>query len=170
MRVMGATQFTVEGPFDVPSSLRGATKHISAGCNAFWKQHPALAPRKGCYAFGIRSGGGIRLTYVGLTTRQSFKGECFARHKVEDHYNPELKLQAHGTPVLFLIVAPQVKTPKRRISELETFLINTCVANGIHLTNKRKRGGKAWTVAGVVPRAQGRPPAAATALRTSIGI
>lgn len=142
---MSFTQFIVHGPFAVPPSCKYRYYgywRIREGAADFWKQEGAqnLRDKKGCYAFGVRAGRGIRLTYVGLTVDQTFGSECFTRHKVREHYNPALRKKKKGTALLYFVVAPKGKTPTSRIPQVETFLIQTCVANGVTVTNQRKRG------------------------------
>jgi len=174
---MSFTQFTVYGPYPIPLSCRYRFHgywRVREGARSFWAdaEAKALQDRKGCYAFGVRTGGGITLTYVGLTVVQTFGKECFTKHKVSEHYNPALRRRKRkkGTPVLYFVVAPRGKTPSLRIPQVESFLIQTCVTNGIEVTNQRKRGEYAWGIGGISPRARGRPADPAAGLRKALRI
>lgn len=164
---MSFTTFDVHGPYPVPWHHYYRKRHITERCPEFWTDETKrLHSKLGCYAFGIRAGRGIRLTYIGLTTRQTFSKECFTKHKVRAHYDRALKSVKRGTPVLLFLTARNARrTPKNRIAELETFLIQTCLAKGVKLTNIRKRGHIACGIAGVTPKAKGRPKAESALLR-----
>lgn len=166
------TRFTVYGPIEIPTTGTGQSRHVVRYCRAFWKDTEAapLRNRKGCYAFGIKHGESIKLFYVGLAAKQSFEQECFTQHKVQDHYNPALRKRRNGKPVMFLVVAPNVKPPTSRIDDLESFLIQTAVANNAPLSNKRKRGKRFWSITGVAHSPAGRPSTAAKALKAALGI
>lgn len=169
---MSFTQFTVHGPIAIPAECKYRYYgywRIREGASQFWNLDEAadLKDRKGCYVFGVRAGKGIRISYVGLTVA-NFKQECFTRHKVQSHYNPSLRKRKNGTPIMYFVVAPRGKTPSLRIPQLESFLIQACVANGMKVTNQRKRGEFAWGITGISPRAQGRPPDPAASLRKAL--
>lgn len=166
------TRFTVHGPFRIPYVGTGNRRHVVRSCPDFWvdQETSVLKNRKGCYAFGIRHGSATRLYYVGLAAKQVFSKECFTHHKVDEHYNPVLKKRPNGTPVLYLVAAPPVKPPVNRIDDLESFLIQTAVANHQPLTNKRKRGRRHWTIPGVAYSPQGRPTQPARDLKDALRI
>jgi hypothetical protein len=170
---MSFTQFLVHGPIAIPAECKYRYYgywRIREGASQFWKLEDAakLRDRKGCYVFGVRAGRGIRITYVGLTIKQTFGTECFTRHKVKNHYNVGLRKRKNGTAVMFFVVAPKGKTPSLRIPQVETFLIQSCVANGVSVTNERKRGYFAWGITGISPKARGRPQESAALLRKSM--
>ena len=166
------TSFEVHGPFSIPTEQVGVGWKVRTGCPDFWKDPSArkLAGRRGCYVFGMRAAKGIRLSYVGRTTRQTFDKECFTIHKTGEHYNPALNAVEKGTPVLFLIAAPKTKGKPngRRIADLEDFLIQTATGNGTELTNIRGIDAKSWGIAGVVRSGQGKPSKPAAALKKAL--
>ena len=161
------TDFQVHGPFEVPVHHGAAGRIVRAAEGTeFFGSHPALAPRRGCYVFGIRAGGGITPVYVGKT-HGSFAEECFTPHKL-GKYNEGLVEYARGTPVLFLLTPPERRGPPNQghINELEAFLIQTGVAANEDLLNVQGTGGADWTITGVLRAGQGRPSDSASLFKT----
>jgi hypothetical protein len=169
---MTQTVFEVLGPFNVPTEKRRGGRHIPTKCPDFWQAHPQLAGRRGCYVFAIRAGRGFRPIYVGKAVKQSFGKECFATHKIGDHYNPALLDTLKGTPVLFFVALPtgRGKPNGKRVADLESFLIQLGVARNPDLSNVRGRSEKQWSIRGVVRGARGKPSASAIALKTMLHV
>lgn len=86
---------------------------------------PGLSDACGCYIFSIRR----RAWYIGMAERQSFRGECFSIHKI-NQYNYSLQ-RVSGEPQLHLIAkrtptgrfASPASGGHRDIQFLETMLI-----------------------------------------------
>jgi hypothetical protein len=165
--------FSPHGPFPVPmlSGPGGRTITATEGAK-FWSDHPSLAKERGCYIFAMRSGGGVRPTYVGKATK-TFEQETFTHHKLSEHYHRALVSQTKGTPVLFFFFHPRKKgaTNRKLIDALETFLIQQCKwRNPNRLTNKRKLPKHKWAVSGVVRSGVGKPSHSALSVRSLIGV
>src|SRR5262245_60180744 len=78
-------EFVVAGPFEVPAHRAKVSRVVrTAEAATFWAKHKAFKTRRGCYVFGIRSGGGIRPMYVGKATK-SFGQEVFEPHKLNKY-------------------------------------------------------------------------------------
>ena len=117
------TEFFVSGPHEVPL-YRGRNGRIvrqEEGSN-FFRKHPSLARKRGCYVFAMRSGGGIKPAYVGKASK-TFEQECFTAHKL-GKCNQVLVDYGSGTLVLvFFVCAKGGKSPTIKIRLLEDFLI-----------------------------------------------
>jgi hypothetical protein len=160
------TKFTAHGPFEVPNYRGPGGRTVRAiDGREFFNHHKALAPKRGCYVFGIRAGRGITPVYVGKATI-SFEAECFAVHKLSK-YNESLADYARGTPVLFFVTHPDQRgrVATNRIRDLELFLIQAGVAANADLLNVRGTQAANWAIEGVIRSRVGRPTSAATAFR-----
>jgi hypothetical protein len=163
--------FTVHGPYNVPfKQNRGGRAISSKDGKAFWEEHPELTSSRGCYVFGVRSGGGMKPGYVGKATK-GFGQETFESHKLVK-YITCLSLYKKGTPVLFFIVAPAVqgKPNLKQIGELEDFLIQEGLAVNPNLQNERGTKTVKWTVVGVVRSRKGRPTQDAVKFRKMMAL
>jgi hypothetical protein len=126
----------------------------------FWDNDSAkpLADGIGCYVFGSRAGKGFKPWYVGQSTG-AFKRECFASDK-RNKYNGILFKGKKGTPVMFFITVVRRKgpVPKKKIDELETFLIQTARIKNPELINIAKTKDKHdWGIKGIVNAGKGKP-------------
>jgi hypothetical protein len=170
------TVFKIHGPCDVPYSraATGSAKRIRAdGADLFWQAGGAArhASSKGCYVFGLRSGGGTTPWYVGKTTK-TFEQECFTPDKLHK-YNDVLWQGKKGTPVLFFVVFPtkQGRPSKRKITEVEKFLIQTALTKNNQLVNKANtRNLPDWGLGGIVNAGQGKPSESASRFRSMMGL
>lgn len=163
--------FDVLGPFAVPFLEGAAGKNIgpSEG-RSFFSEHPALASKKGCYVFGVRSGRGTTPVYVGKATK-SFEQECFALHKIVK-YNRGLLDYVKGTPVMFFVVLESRKgaTNRNAISDLEYYLIQIAFNRNENLLNERSIDHPEWGIRGVVRGGQGKPSFAASSFVRAMGL
>ena len=163
--------FVVNGPFEVPAYRGRAARTISSEeARRFWDAHSDFGSRRGCYLFGIRSGGGITPIYVGKATR-GFRQEVFAPHKITK-YQQALADYGRGTPILLFLTAPRSRGAPNRgaIEELEEFLIQTAVSQNPELLNVKGTRRAEWAIAGVLRSGVGRPSAAARLLKTMLDI
>jgi len=163
--------FEVHGPFDVPvyQGKNGRIVRVEEG-DALFKSHATLKARRGCYVFGMRAGKGITPTYVGKATK-TFGQECFTAHKL-GKCNQTLVDYQKGTLVIFFLVAPQGKgrPAKNQIAELEDFLIQTGVAKNAKLLNVQGTKRADWSIKGLFRAKKGKPPKAASLLKSAMGI
>jgi len=164
-------EFTIEGPFDVPvyKGKNGRIVRAEEGETLF-DHHPNLASKRGCYVFGMRSGGGITPTYVGKATR-TFKGECFTAHKL-GKANETLVDTERGTLVIFFVVAPsgRGRPAEKKIELLEHFLIQAGVAVNPSILNVKGTKQEEWSIKGVLRTRRGRPTYRASAFRSAMRI
>jgi hypothetical protein len=154
--------FDVHGPRQIPTvqGHRGSRYIGPDQGPEFFVENDDLAQERGCYVFGMRSGGGITPWYVGKTTK-SYESECFQPHKLVKY--SEALHSGVGSPVLFFLVHPRGRGPpsKWAIEELETFLIQTAFTRNPKLLNKTKRGIVYWGIQGLLRGRQGKPSDAA---------
>lgn len=154
--------FIVEGPYEVPLYKGRASRVVRAeDGRQFFSKHPALAKRRGVYAFAVRSGGGVRPVYVGCATRQ-FANECFQPHKI-GKCNEALADCERGTLILFFVctAAGKGKPPAKQIRLVEDFLIQAGVSVNPDLLNIKGTQQENWSIAGVIRNTRGslrRPP------------
>lgn len=162
-------EFTVEGPFKVPvyEGKNGRIVRSEEG-EALFRHHARLASKRGCYVFGMRSGGGTIPTYVGQATK-SFKSECFTAHKL-GKCNESLVDAEKGTLVVFFVIAPsgRGRPAAKQIDLLEQFLIQAGVAANPNLLNVKGTKEEEWSIRGVIRAPRGRPSAAASAFRSAM--
>lgn len=121
----------------------------------FFEAHPALATKRGCYVFAMRSGGGITPMYVGKATK-SFGQECFTNHKL-GKCNEALAAYQRGNLVLFFYAAPDKKTSAHKINLLENYLIQASLSVNDQLLNIKKTKKDAWSIKGVLRSRGGKP-------------
>ncbi len=152
-----ATTVSVEGPLKVPCYQGRVGRTITdKNIRDFWRKHAALSKGRGCYVFGIRTGGGLTPGYVGKATKL-FKQETFAHHKIT-RYQRFLVDYQKGTPVIFFITAAKKKGAPNsaHISQLETFLIHVALALNPELLNIKGTKVEQWAIVGVL-RSKGKP-------------
>ena len=160
------TIFVVHGPMEVPFYRGKAARTITDdNVKEFWRKHPEIGKKRGCYVFGIRASKGYRVGYVGRATK-SFKGETFSPHKLT-RYQQFLADYLAGTPVLFFLALPQSKGKPNlsAISTLEAFLIQVGLAANPDLLNVRGTRKEEWAIGGVLRARRGKPSASAIAFR-----
>lgn len=166
-----ATQFIVKGPYEVGVHKGKASRTLTEeNVKEFWNRHPELARLRGCYVFAIRAGRGGTPGYVGKATR-TFKQEVFQPHKLAK-YQRFLADYVKGTPVLFFIEAPRRKgkANSNHIQEAERFLIQVALAANPDLLNIKGTKEEQWSISGVLRPGQGKPSAAAKALKRTLKI
>lgn len=137
---------------------------------AFFNHHPSLKDKKGCYVLAIRSGGGVTPTYVGKATK-SFGQECFTTHKL-GKCNQSLVDYERGTLVLVLFECPvsKGKTPEKKISLLEDFLIQTALSVNENLLNVKQTKQAEWSIRGIIRSGSGKPSASALIAKRMLGM
>lgn len=162
--------FSVEGPYEVlcQEERGGRIIQAEAGSELF-ERVDSLGRAKGCYVFGIRSGGGTLPWYVGKTAK-GFRVECFQPHKL-NKYNEAIAKAGFGTPVLFFVVHPASRGRPNRpaIAELEGFLIQAAYITNPQLLNRTRLEGRGWAIQGF-GNGRGRPPKSAVKLARTLGI
>lgn len=165
------TQFTCQGPFDVPTArLPGGKSITPAQIKSFWAANPDHVASVGCYVFGMRAGKGITPFYVGKATK-SFGQEAFAPHKLTK-YLPALSEYKRGTPVMFFVAYPKAKkgsTNLRHIAALEKFLIQQAAIANPYLCNIKHASAPAWGIAGVLRSNTKKPTKGAAAFKALLG-
>ncbi|MEN1929812.1 hypothetical protein WCE37_12585 [Luteimonas sp. MJ250] len=164
------SEFIVSGPHVVPV-YRGRVSRIvrSEEGDAFFKAHPSLKARNGCYIFAMRSGGGITPIYVGKATK-SFDQECFTSHKL-GKCNQILADYAKGTLVLFLFESPQgKKAPTYQIDLLENFLIQSALSVNEDLLNIKKTKQEKWSIRGIIRSSAGKRSQSAKSASSMLGL
>jgi len=135
-------RFSVHGPFQIPRH-NGLVARDAASRREFWEgielAEEGLSEACGCYVFAV----GKSAWYVGMASKRTFEGECFAPHKIM-LYN-EILHELCGKPTLTLI-AP--RTPEKRfrkpsknghgsIDFLEDILIGMGIRHNPELLNIR---------------------------------
>ena len=165
------TVFNAVGPFEVPFYQGKAGRTITdENVRAFWERNIDMAPRRGCYVFGIRAGKGWTPGYVGRATK-SFKQEVFAHHKLT-RYQQFLVEYTKGTPVLFFVTLPKKRGAPNasRIRELEDFLIQAGLAANPNLLNIKGTKAEEWGIAGVLRGGKGKRSSGASQFRALMKI
>jgi len=169
---MKTFEFVVRGPFDVPLRCNGSKRDLN--CAEFWGRTEvlsALSGQSGCYVFALRSKkGGFLPAYIGLT-RRGFWKEVFNPSNLEKYCRAVSDARGHR-PVLFLVAHPKAKGKLNRtyIGELETFLIQAGSTRNPDIRNTKGVPRPKWRIRGVTGRRPGKPPAAATKLRATMGL
>lgn len=140
-------EFSIHGPFEVPRKEGYfQINNNKSFIEEFWleveKDQQGLSNAKGCYIFATQAAGGYTPWYIGLTSRQNFKGECFQSTKI-NYYNDGI-YEKKGKPVIFLIA---YRTNKKKFSNsiarkeldfLESLLIGEALKKNEKLLNKQK--------------------------------
>ena len=161
--------FATYGPFEMPVYQGKAGRTVTGDqASEFWARHAAYAERRGCYIFGIRTGGGITALYVGKATK-GFKQEVFQPHKLTK-YHQGLADYVKGTPVLIFLTSPPSKGAinVKEIGELEEFLIQTAVSKNPDLLNVRGTKRADWSITGILRSGVGKPSKAARTLKQAL--
>lgn len=164
------SEFMVSGPHLVPvyKGKVGRVVRAEEG-ESFFKQHPALKAKKGCYVFAMRSGGGITPVYVGKATK-SFGQECFTSHKL-GKCNEILAEYARGSLVIFLFESPVgKKAPTYQIDLLENFLIQSALSVNDGILNIKKTKQERWSIRGLIRSSRGKPSKSAKAAASMLGL
>ncbi len=149
--------FIIHGPFEIDFEKRKGGRTLTF--ENFWNEDSDaayLAGERGCYAFGLRSGPGLRPLYVGKATK-TFKQETFNpsnRHKYHNGFSEFGK----GTPVMYFVVHPKQKgkTNGRLIAEIEDFLIQAGVAKNPDIQNVKGTSEPKWSIKGAVRSGAGK--------------
>lgn len=149
--------FVVHGPFEVTVEKRKGGRTLVF--DDFWDDDAEatyLANKCGCYAFAIRTGGGLQPLYVGKATR-TFRQETFNpsnRHKYHDGFSD----YARGTPVMYFVAHPSQKgrTNEKHIAAIEDFLIQAGVAKNPDLQNIKGTQRPSWSIKGVIRSGVGK--------------
>ena len=166
--------YEVRRPCVVPvrKAAAGGLEVAADKLGHFWEKAGRVARRRGCYVFGMRHGETLRIFYVGRTTDQKFKGECFRPHKMRI-YNKVLARAARRQAVLIFVTPTErrgnVATVTREIKRIEKWLINAAYRANPGLMNKQlvKRPAS-WRIAGVTPGTPGKTSQVARLLRRSL--
>ena len=164
------SEFTVSGPYLVPlyKGKVGRIVRTEEGDN-FFKTHPSLKARTGCYIFAMRSGGGITPAYVGKATK-SFGQECFTSHKL-GKCNEILADYSRGSLVLFLFEsAPGKRPPTYQIDLLENFLIQSALSVNDDLLNIKKTKQESWSIRGIIRSKGSKASKSAKAASSMLGL
>jgi hypothetical protein len=168
-----AAIFRVFGPYKIPLSRGKKFNCIEPGCSEFWTQSETtrLAKERGCYLFAIRAAKGYRPIYVGKTSK-SFERECFASHKIANHYLPALSNTGKGTPVMFLIILSRSKgVPNQRaIGQVESFLIQNALVKNPKLSNVQGTKEEHWGITGIIRGGKGKVSQPTREFRKAMGI
>lgn len=163
--------FEVYGPFEVP--LEKGYRRVAKDLRTLWEQEGAseVGDRAGVYVLCIKTSRGEMPTYVGKTTKQSFKAEAFTPAKLY-LYDKALDDYKIGKPVIYFIAYPIVRGPinAKAIDELETYLINEASRRNPNLTNLRKVKKYNWGICGVLRTGPGKPSASATKFKGALGL
>jgi hypothetical protein len=141
------TEFTIKGPFEVPTSLNRIRTISRWDRRALWEGEAGeFADSIGCYVFTRKYANKFTPLYIGQTTK-GFRDECFGPGKL-GILQPELK--GHKMLHLFLLVSPiGGVVAARRIKELERFLIETAIVKYPALGNKVWASGHTWSLKGI---------------------
>lgn len=162
-------EFVVSGPHVVPiyKGKSGRIVREQEG-REFFAHHPSLGEKRGCYIFAMRSGGGIKPTYVGKATK-SFSQECFTSHKL-GKCNQTLVDYGKGTLVIFLFeaIASKGKAPANEIGLIENFLIQTSLSVNEDLLNIKQTKQESWSIRGIIRSGVGKPSKSASLAKSML--
>ncbi|QSX75740.1 hypothetical protein HIV01_004235 [Lysobacter arenosi] len=165
------SEFIVSGPHVVPvyKGKVGRIVRAEEG-EEFFRNHPSLQGRSGCYVFAMRASRGLTPMYVGKATK-SFGQECFASHKL-GKCNEILADYARGTLVLFMFESPSGrKAPTYQIDLLENFLIQSALSVNDTLLNIKKTKQETWSIRGMIRSSKkGKRSKAASAASNMLGL
>ena len=163
--------FKVIGPFAVPFTRNPGGKLISdEDVVAFWKLHGKHSKRRGCYAFGMRTGKGAMPGYVGKTSK-TLKKEVFGLHQL-NKYHQFMTEYEKGRPILFFVIAPKSAGPpnSKKIREVEKYLINLAMTRNPTLRNKQDTDIPRWGIQGIVRGKKGKTSRGTKDMRKMLGI
>ena len=165
------SEFTVEGPYNIPIEKHPGGRTIPKDLGSFWTLTGNLGERRGCYVFAFRVGKGYKPVYVGKATK-GFEQECFAHHKIASHYYPALHRLANRPPVMFFICQEvrKGKPNESEIRDIESFLTKLAAAKNPDLSNVKGKKLPEWSIQGVVRSGKGKPTGAAKALKKMLGL
>lgn len=164
------SEFIVSGPHPVTAYKGKAGRIVRAEeGDEFFKKHPSLKSKNGCYIFAMRSGGGITPMYVGKATK-SYGQECFTAHKL-GKCNEILADYSRGSLVIFLFESPAgKKTPTYQIDLLENYLIQSALSVNDELLNIRKTKQEKWSIRGLIRSSSGKPSKPTKAAKSMLGL
>jgi len=159
--------FTIMGPYTIPFEVRPGGRFLL--CDKFWKHHPTVAMRKGCYVFAMRNRG-LTPIYVGQATI-SFKQETFNVANINKYMSGFLDY-GRGTPLMYFVVHDVSTGPtnKKQITEVENFLIQAGVARNPDLQNAKGTQTPQWSIKGVIRSSVGKPTTSAKQFRSLFDI
>ncbi len=155
-------EFEVHGPYRIPTQkVQRGTRIIGRDdAKSFWTSDPRIediADCVGCYVFAVRVGKGFRPAYIGKTVR-SFEKEALAHSKRTRYNEYMLRHYKIGTPIMFFLSYPSKgQMSKKRIKELETFLIQLAVSRNDKLINIQGTRTPRWGISGVLRSFRRKP-------------
>jgi hypothetical protein len=165
------TEFLVSGPHVIPiyQGKNGRIVREEEG-REFFRHHPSLSSKRGCYMFAMRTGRGLTPSYIGKATK-TFKQECFTAHKL-GKCNQTLVDYGRGTLVMFLFEAKagRGKAPISQIKLLEDFLIQTAVSVNEDLLNIKSTKQESWSIRGIIRSTAGKPSQPALDAKRALGL
>ena len=130
-------KFSIHGPFDLPRE-NGLIDSSAHSKRVFWKQVeecvPGLSDACGCYVFVLKAGRGALPWYVGLTQKNTFRGEAIGSHQVS-HYDRALAGKTRSKAQLFFIAK---QTPTERFANGE-FPARRGVSRDLHVRHGHQK-------------------------------
>lgn len=162
--------FSVEGPHEIPliSGVKG--QYFESKWPAGWDHLGEVVQSRGCYVFAFKAAKGYRPVYVGKATK-CFGQECFAHHKVAQHYGPALMETGKGKPVMFFLVADKKgAAASAHIGELEKYLIRQASEKNPQLRNVQHKKPARWGIKGLLRSGAGAASASAAKLQQAVGL
>jgi hypothetical protein len=173
--------FEIFGPFQLPRRDR-QIDDSKLGIEGFWasvgEEEEGLSGACGCYVFAMRAGQGIVPWYVGLTSKMSFRRECFQTSKLLI-YSKAVHATQKGAPLLYLVAkrtpggkfGKASKNSQRDIVFLENVLIRHGLKRNEALFNRKKtKFLKTMRVPGILNSTKGKPSRAVISLRRALGL
>ena len=166
-------QFKVYGPYEIPIEKKARGFKFKEDRSGFWEKIKAdagikVSEKKGCYVFGMRSGGGITPLYVGRTTRQTLEKEAFADGKIKRYYGVMLDY-AKGKPVMFFVVQ-ESGWSMSLVEKLEKYLIDVGSTKNPDIQNDKGTKKPVWGIDGVLRSKKGKVPTAAKKFKQTMGL
>lgn len=174
-------KFSVYGPFDIPRT-KGLIDTDTKIKKTFWEgvdqEISLLSGACGCYIYVVKAGPAALPWYVGLTTKRTFREECFHPFQV-NHYNKGLAGKGKGKPQIFFLAKetptgafakPSVNSHKD-IEFFETFMFGIALKRNRELSNaKNTKFLKHLVVPGIINPTPEQPSEAAKVLRRALGL
>jgi hypothetical protein len=169
------TELMVFGPYLIPFDGlgTGTSKHITKQhVKDFWEQADVskLSMKQGCYVFALQVSKGFTPWYVGQASK-TFKQEALHPTKV-NQYNEVIFKGNKGKPVMFFVGKPAHlrKVPRKQITDLETYLIQSAYYKNPALKNKQHASAPNWGIKGVVRGGKGKPASNARRFKLMLGL
>lgn len=144
-------EFIVRGPYVFkPENWTKRRIFTRESADQFKEQHKEILSKPGCYIFALKASQGYKPWYVGKTDK-SFYSEAFTPDKLQK-YNEVAASSHRGTPLLFFLQAPGRvgEQRKRRIAELELYLIQSASKKNPKLINIKGAKGPDWGIRGIL--------------------